>query len=232
MSARIARHAEAEDQDRRSRRRRSRSSTVVGVAQFGSMRAASMVRRKSKMPTMSDQRRVLEQADEGVDDVRDDDLQRLRQDDEPHHLPVAEAERHGALVLALRDGLQAAAHHLGHVGRRRTARRRPARAAACRATSQSGTNSGSMTLAMNSTVISGTPRTNSMKIDAEQLTDGMRRAAAERQQDAERQRERRCRPTTPAMVTRTPPHRLVSTTGRPSSGQPCSRTKRHDRDRR
>ena len=44
-------------------------------------------------------------------------LQRLRQDDQPHHLPVAEAERHGAFVLALRDRLQAGAHHLRHVGR-------------------------------------------------------------------------------------------------------------------
>ena len=43
-------------------------------------------------------------------------LQRLRQDDQPHHLPVAEAERHRAFVLALRDRLQAAAHHLRHVG--------------------------------------------------------------------------------------------------------------------
>ena len=33
------------------------------------------------MPTIATSDRVLEQADEGVDDARDDDLQRLRQDD-------------------------------------------------------------------------------------------------------------------------------------------------------
>ncbi len=56
-----------------------------------------------------------------------DDPQRLRQDDQAHHLPVAEAERHRALVLALGDRLQAAADHLGHIGRseQRDADQRP-----------------------------------------------------------------------------------------------------------
>ena len=45
-----------------------------------------------------------------------------------------------------------------------------------------------MTLAMNSTVISGTPRTASMKMTRQQLDDRHLGAAAERQQDAERQR--------------------------------------------
>src|SRR5215211_4348341 len=58
------------------------------------------------------QRRVLEQADIGVDDVRDRDLQRLRQDDEAHHLRIAQAHRHGAFVLPLGDRLQAGAHNL------------------------------------------------------------------------------------------------------------------------
>jgi hypothetical protein len=44
-------------------------------------------------------------------------MQRLRQHDQAHHLPVAEAERHRALVLALGDRLQAAAHDFRHVGR-------------------------------------------------------------------------------------------------------------------
>ena len=42
---------------------------------------------------------------------------------------------------------------------------------------------------MNSTVISGTPRTTSMKMTQSSLTTGMRRSPAERQQDAERQRD-------------------------------------------
>ncbi len=45
-------------------------------------------------------------------------LQRLRQDDETHHPPVAEPERHRALELAARDRLQAAAHDFRHIGRR------------------------------------------------------------------------------------------------------------------
>src|SRR3569623_19105 len=57
------------------------------------------------------QRGVLRQADEVVDDAGNGDAQGLRQDDEPHHLPIAEAHRHGAFVLALRQGLQPAAHH-------------------------------------------------------------------------------------------------------------------------
>ena len=46
----------------------------------------------------------------------------------------------------------------------------------------SGTNSGSITLAMNSTVTSGTPRTNSMKITENSRTAGMceRRPSASR----------------------------------------------------
>ena len=51
-----------------------------------------------------------------ADDVRDRDLQRLRHDHEPHRLPVVEAERVGALVLAARQGGEAAADDLGHVG--------------------------------------------------------------------------------------------------------------------
>ena len=65
-----------------------------------------------------DQRGVLEQADEVVDDAGDRDLQRLRHDDQPHRLPVVEAERVGGLVLAARQGGEAAADGLGDVGRR------------------------------------------------------------------------------------------------------------------
>src|ERR1051326_510686 len=52
------------------------------------------------------QRRILEQPDVGVDDVGDGDLQRLGQDDEAHHVPVTEPDRHRALVLPLGDRLQ------------------------------------------------------------------------------------------------------------------------------
>src|SRR5688572_14875203 len=60
-------------------------------------------------------RRVLEKADEGIDDVGDDDTQRLRQNDQSHDLPIGQAQGVGRLVLAFRNGLKAAAHDLGHV---------------------------------------------------------------------------------------------------------------------
>ena len=63
------------------------------------------------------QRRVFEQPDESVGNAGDDGGQRLRQDDEAHLRPVTEAEAVGRFKLSARDGLQAAAHHLRHVGR-------------------------------------------------------------------------------------------------------------------
>src|SRR6476659_2076043 len=63
-----------------------------------------------------DQRRVLEQPYISVDDIRDRHCQRLRQDDEACHLPVAETDGHGAFVLASRNGLQAGANNLRHIG--------------------------------------------------------------------------------------------------------------------
>ena len=42
---------------------------------------------------------------------------RLRQDDETHHLRISQADRLRAFVLALRDRREAGAHHLRHIGR-------------------------------------------------------------------------------------------------------------------
>src|SRR3954470_8676250 len=63
-----------------------------------------------------DEAGVLEEADEGVDQRRDHQAQRLRQDDEAGLLPVVQAERVGRLVLPLRQRLQAATHHFRQVG--------------------------------------------------------------------------------------------------------------------
>ena len=63
------------------------------------------------------QRRILEQADEGVGNAGDNGGQRLRQDDEAHFRPVTEAEAVRRFKLAARNRLQAAAHHFRHVGR-------------------------------------------------------------------------------------------------------------------
>src|SRR5580704_13371880 len=62
------------------------------------------------------QRRVLEEANEGVDQGRDHHAQRLRQDDQQGLLHVVEAHRVGGLELALGQRLQAAANDLGDVG--------------------------------------------------------------------------------------------------------------------
>ena len=72
---------------------------------------------KIEKPDDRNQRRVLEQADETVDDSGNDDFQRLRQNDKAHHFPIGQAKRLRRLILALRDRLQAAAHHFRHVGR-------------------------------------------------------------------------------------------------------------------
>ena len=182
------------------------------------------------MPTMNTSVVSLNRPMVGVDDVRDGDLQRLRQDDEPHHLPVAEAERHGAPRTGP-SGSPAGRRAPPRPCRpRRTARRRPARAAACPATRSSGTNSGSITLAMNSTVISGTPRTNSMKITENSRTAGMceRRPSASRMPIGSENTMPTADTTT---VTSTPPHSVVVDLGqadqRPAEQQD-ERGDRHD----
>ena len=64
-----------------------------------------------------DERGVLLQADEVVQERRDDTPDRLRQDDEPERLRVAQSERAGRHALARMHGLDACAVHLGHVRR-------------------------------------------------------------------------------------------------------------------
>ena len=86
----------------------------------------------------------------------------------------------------------------------------------------SGTNSGSITLAMNKTVTSGTPRTNSMKTTENRRTAGMRerRPSASRMPSGSEQ----TMPTeATTMVTSMPPHSAVSTGGKPIASQPVSR---------
>ena len=188
---RIARHAEAEQpeheagKDEAGHRRLRRRPVGVGEALPDD---AEQVEDADD----ADQARVLEQADEGVDDARDDELQRLRQDDQPHLLPVAEAERIGALVLALGDRLQAAAHHLGHVGRgeQRHADQRAQQLVEVDARRQEQRQHHACHEQH------GDQRHAAHDLDEDDrdhLDDRQLRAPAERQQDAERQRDRRCR---------------------------------------
>ncbi len=62
------------------------------------------------------QRGVLEQGDEFVPHGRQNDANRLRQDDVPHGLDIRHAQASGGLQLALGDALNAGAVDLGHVG--------------------------------------------------------------------------------------------------------------------
>ncbi len=134
-----------------------------------------------------DQRRVLEQADEGVDDAGDHDLERLRQDDQAHRLPIAEAERLGGFELALRNRLQAAAHDLRHVGRRKQ-RDADQRAQQLVEVDPVRQEQRQHDRRHEQDVISGTPRITSMKAMRKRAHDRHLRAPAEREQNAERQR--------------------------------------------
>ena len=132
-NARIARHAVAEDQIE------DRGEGIAGGAGHRRRPFRIDARRLDGHQEIEDaddehQRRVLEQADGGVDDVRDGDLQRLRQDDEPHHLPVAQAHRHRGLILALAGSPASRRAPPRPYRPRQTATRRPARATACPAT--------------------------------------------------------------------------------------------------
>ena len=112
----VARHAEADHEEEQ---RRQQEGLVIDLAEpvlvgLQQARLAEDVEQADD----DDQRGVLEQADEGVDDAGDRDLQRLRQDDQAHRLPVAQTHRLARLVLPLGNRLEAAADHLRHVGRR------------------------------------------------------------------------------------------------------------------
>ena len=68
-------------------------------------------------PEDRDQRRVLVQRDQLRDGRRDHPPQALRQDHEPHLLPVREPERRRGLALAAIKGEDAGAHDLAEDGR-------------------------------------------------------------------------------------------------------------------
>ena len=63
-----------------------------------------------------DQRGILEDRHEEVAERRDDDADRLWQDDPPHQQPARHSHRCAGLPLAFRDRLDAGSEHLGHIG--------------------------------------------------------------------------------------------------------------------
>ena len=164
-----------------------------------------MVRRKSKMPTMKTSVVSLNSADEGIDDIGQRHPQRLRQNDKRHHAPVWQARAPAPPHIGRAGSRQARRARPPPYRPKRTARRRSARATSLSGENRSGTNSGSMTLAMNSTVISGTPRTNSMKLTENNFTTGIcdRRPTASRMPSGS---ETTMPTVATTMVTSMPPH--------------------------
>src|SRR5215813_10976280 len=109
----VARHAEAADKEDHGRE----DVALLGEAEPGRIleRLADRAEQVGKADD-GDERGVLEEVDDVVDDARHDDAQRLRQRDEDLHLPPFEADGIGGFFLLDRYALQAAAHGLGHVG--------------------------------------------------------------------------------------------------------------------
>src|SRR3954462_6954663 len=112
---RVTRHPEAEDEiddageskagEQRRRRRPDR------IGERGAQLSEQIEQRDDR-----NQRGILEQADEAVDQVRDDVAQRLRHYDQRRGLAPGQAERARRLALPARDRLQAAADVFSLVG--------------------------------------------------------------------------------------------------------------------
>ena len=92
----IARHGETEDPVDQ-RQREVAGVAGLGAGPFGIVEARLHDAEQIEDADDRDEARVLEQADEVVDDAGNDDLQRLRHDDQAHHLPVGQANRHATL---------------------------------------------------------------------------------------------------------------------------------------
>src|SRR5262249_33273138 len=112
-AAAVAGHAEAADEedDRRE------DVALLGEAQPGGI-LERLIHRTEQVDEADDgdQRGILEQVDDVVDDARHNDTQSLRQCHEQLHLPPSQAKRIGGLLLLDRNALQTAAYGLGHIG--------------------------------------------------------------------------------------------------------------------
>src|SRR2546421_3755976 len=111
----IPRHAKTEDEvddpgERKAGEQRGRR-RPVWIGKRPAQRSQQIEQRDDR-----NQRGVLEQADEAVDEVGDDVAQRLRHHDQRRGLAPGQAERARRLTLPARDCLQAAADVLSLVG--------------------------------------------------------------------------------------------------------------------
>ena len=116
------RHRDRDEEDRRADVRRVVEVPATSICDW---------RNASTTPSSADERRVLLQADEVVEERRDDAPDGLRDDDVPQRLRPAEAERARSRLLARVHGLDAGPVHLGDVRRvdEHERRRCPRRAA-------------------------------------------------------------------------------------------------------
>ena len=71
---------------------------------------------RDEQPEKIDQARILDVSDELIDERRQDPPHPLRDDDQPHPLPVAHAERAASLHLAALDTLNAGSEDLTDIG--------------------------------------------------------------------------------------------------------------------
>ena len=70
-----------------------------------------------EQPDDGDERRVLEETDEGADERRDRDPQRLRQHDEEHRAPEPQSNARGRFVLPGGHRVEPGANHLREIRR-------------------------------------------------------------------------------------------------------------------
>ena len=105
------RHARSRTRSRR-RRRRDRPRRRSPPTWRSTMTALAAPSR-SNSPMTIDERRVLEERDERVDERRNRDAQRLRQHDQHRRRPEAQPDAGRRLVLSLGDRLQPGANHFG-----------------------------------------------------------------------------------------------------------------------
>ena len=135
---------------------------------------------------ISTTRGFLQKRGEGVDDGPGGMGERLRKDDQCHQPDRTEAERAPRPRIGLSEWLLATRRAPPPPYRpRKTARTREIRARSSLCDRQiSGRNSGGVTLPMNSTVMSGTPRQNSMKMIASALISSQEAGSYEGERNA------------------------------------------------
>ena len=186
---RVPRHAPAEDEVEQSRERVARCRLTVGAAQVGSMREASTVLMRSKMPTIATREVSLNSPMKVFTMPGITILSACGRMMRTIICQVAEAERHARPRTGPSASPAARLARPRPCRPRRTGRCRPAAGAGGRPCMSAGRKSGSIVFAMISTVMQ---RNAAHELDEDHrghAHDRQLRAPSEREEDAERQRE-------------------------------------------